>query len=216
LGLRDFVKNVDDMSDQSGFQFKFHCDICGDGFMTKYRPAPFAKARGLFGAASSIGSSLGGSFGNSAWGASSAANYMHDAKWREAHEKALDDATAEARGHFTKCPGCAKYVDASCWNEKGLMCIDCVPRLAVTMQKAQAQAMGAKAQEAAQSKDYSAEIKSTEDSMVTCPKCGKPTTSGKFCEACGAPLGQSVCPGCGVKVSPTARFCNNCGAKLQA
>ena len=69
--LRDFVKNFDDMSDQNGFSFKFKCDICGDGFLTKYREAPFAKAKSLLGAASSISSGLGGrlgGLGGSAWG----------------------------------------------------------------------------------------------------------------------------------------------------
>ncbi len=215
--LRDFVKNFDDMSDQNGFQFKFKCDICQDGFMTKYRQAPYAKAKGLFGAASSIGSSFGGSFGgvgNSAWGASSAAGYMHDSKWREAHEKALDDATAEARGHFTKCPGCTKYVDATCWNEQGLMCVECSPRQAITVQKARAQAFGQKAAESMMAQDYSAEIKGAEEVKILCSKCGKPTSSGKFCEVCGAPLDKSACPNCGQKVSATARFCNNCGQKL--
>ncbi|HUK80540.1 MAG TPA: hypothetical protein VLU91_07760, partial [Nitrososphaerales archaeon] len=145
--LRDFVKNYEDVSDQNGYSFKFMCDICGDGFLTKYREAPFAKAKGLLGAASSLSSGLGGrfgGFGGSAGGGSSAAGYMADSRWREAHEKALDEAIAEARGHFTKCPGCTKYVDATCWNEQALMCVECSPRQAVTVQKARAAAFGQK------------------------------------------------------------------------
>jgi len=217
LVLRDFVKNFDYMSDQNGFQFKFKCDICADGFMTKYHQAPYAKAKGLLGAASSLGSSFGGALGGlggSSYGASNAAGYMHDSKWREAHEKALDEATAEARAHFTKCPGCTKYVDATCWNEQGLMCVECAPRQAITVQKARAQAFGQKATEAMMAQDYSAEIKGAEEVKVICSKCGKPTSSGKFCEVCGAPLDKSVCPNCGQKISATARFCNNCGQKL--
>ncbi|MDA4111794.1 MAG: zinc ribbon domain-containing protein, partial [Thaumarchaeota archaeon] len=193
--LRDFVKNFDDMSDQNGFSFKFKCDICGDGFLTKYRPAPYAKAKGLLGAASGLGSSLGGAFGGvggSSWGAHSAASSMADAKWREAHEKALDEGMAEARAHFTKCPSCTKYVDATCWNEQGLMCVECSPRQAITVQKARAQAFGQKAQEAMLAQDYSAEIKGAEEVKITCSQCGKPTSSGKFCEVCGAPLERSA------------------------
>jgi hypothetical protein len=219
MALRDFVKNFDDMSDQNGFSFKFRCDICGDGFLTKYREAPYAKAKGFLGAASSIGSGLGGrlgGLGGSAWGASSAAGYMHDAKWREAHEKALDEGIAEARGHFKKCPGCTKYVDATCWNEEALMCVECSPRQAVTVQRARAAAFGQKASEAMQAQDYSAEIKGAEKVRITCPTCGKPTSSGKFCEACGASLEIKTCPNCGAPLSTTARFCNNCGTKLTA
>jgi hypothetical protein len=217
LVLNDFVKNFEDMSDQNGFQFKFRCDICGDGYMTKYTAAPYAKAKGLFGAASGLGNTFGGAFGgigNSGWGAQQAAGYMADSKWREAHEKALNEATAEARGHFTKCPGCAKYVDATCWNEQALMCVECTPRQSIAVQKARASAFGVKANEAMLAQDYSSEIKGAEKVQVICSQCGKPTSSGKFCEACGAPLERSACPSCGSKVSPTARFCNNCGTKL--
>ena len=215
--LRDFVKNYEDMSDQNGYTFKFMCDICRDGFLTKYREAPFAKAKGLLGAASSLSSGLGGRFGGlggSAYGGSSAAGYMADSRWREAHEKALDEAIAEARGHFTKCPGCTKYVDATCWNEQALMCVECSPRQAVTVQKARAAAFGQKASEAMYAQDYSAEIKGAEKVRVTCPNCGKPTSSGKFCEVCGASLQQSTCSNCGAPLSPAARFCNNCGTKV--
>lgn len=205
------------MSDNNGFSFKFHCDICGDGFMTKYRQAPYAKAKGLLGAASSLGSTIGGSLGGlrgGTWGAHSAAGYMQDAKWREAHDKALDEGIAEARGHFTKCPGCTRYVDSTCWNEQALMCIECSPRQAVTVQKARAVAFGQKASEAMAAEDFSAEIKNVETVKVTCPNCGKPTSTGKFCEVCGSPLERSTCPNCGAPISSTARFCNNCGTKL--
>lgn len=207
------------MSDRNGYSFKFMCDICGDGFLTKYRPAPYAKAKGILGAASSLGGSIGGALGGvgrGTWGAHSAADYMADSKWREAHEKALDEATAEARGHFTKCPGCTKYVDANCWNEQALMCVECSPRQAVIVQKARASAFGQKAQEAMSVQDYSAEIKSAETARVTCPRCGKPTSTGKFCEVCGAPLERTACPNCGAPISTAARFCNNCGTKLGA
>jgi len=212
--LREFVKNFDDMSDDNGYQFKFKCDICGDGFLTKYREAPFAKAKSLLGAASSLGSSFGGRFGGSAWGAKGAADHMHDAKWREAREKAFDEAVTEAKGHFSKCPSCRKYVDATCWNEQVLVCVECSPRQTVVVQKARAEAFGQKAHEAMLAQDYSAEIKGAEAARVTCPNCGKPTSSGKFCEVCGAPLEKTACPTCGAKLSTGARFCNNCGTKL--
>lgn len=214
--LRDFVKNYDDMSDQNGYSFKFKCDICGDGFLTKYRQAPYAKAKGFLGAATSLSSSIGGRFGGSTWGAQNAAGYMADSKWREAHERALDEAISEARGHFTKCNGCAKYVDATCWNEQALMCIECSPRQAVAVQRARASAFGQKAQEAMMAQDYSSEIKGAETVRITCPACGKPTSSGKFCEMCGAPLEKSGCPNCESPINPNSRFCNNCGTKLTA
>jgi hypothetical protein len=216
LPLSDFVRNFDDMSTSDGYQFKFRCDICGDGYVTKWRDAPFAKAKRLLGAAQGVGSALsrfGGSLGGVS-GAQSAAGYMQDSKYREGYERAFDEAVAEARGHFTKCPACAKYVDATCWNEQTLMCVQDSPRETVVVQKARAGAFGQKAQEAVAAEDFSAEIKGAEEARILCPSCGKPTSSGKFCEACGAPLTKPECPKCGAKLSAGARFCNNCGTKL--
>jgi ribosomal protein L32 len=208
--LRDFVKNYQDMSDDNGYQYKFFCDICGDGYLSKYRQAPYSKARSILSGAESVGGSVLGRLG----GIRGAADAMHDAKWREAKEKAFDEAMAEARAHFTKCPSCTKYVDANCWNEQAEMCVECAPRQAVVVQKAKAQAFVQKAEEAMQAKDFSAEIAAAEEVRIKCPNCGKPTASGKFCEACGAPLDKALCPNCGAKISVSARFCNNCGKKL--
>jgi hypothetical protein len=213
--LRDFVKNYEDMSDDNGYQFKFYCDICHDGFLTKYREAPFAKARHLFGAASSITSNLGGRLGGLSSGGQSASQHMHDSKWREAHEKALDEAMGEARAHFTKCPGCMRYVDANCMNEQVQLCVTCSPRQTVVVQQARAQAFNTKAQEAMMGQDYSAEISGAQEVRIQCPSCKKPTASGKFCEACGAPLSKQGCPTCGSTNSVGAMFCNNCGNKLR-
>ena len=50
-----------------------------------------------------------------------------------------------------------------------------------------------------------------------CPSCGNPITAGaKFCSNCGEKLQTaSVCPKCGEPITPGAKFCMNCGEKLQ-
>ena len=50
-----------------------------------------------------------------------------------------------------------------------------------------------------------------------CPSCGNPITVGaKFCSNCGEKLQTaSVCPKCGEPITPGAKFCMNCGEKLQ-
>jgi len=49
-----------------------------------------------------------------------------------------------------------------------------------------------------------------------CAECGNQLTPGaKFCPNCGAKLeAANVCPGCGQSVAPGAKFCANCGQKL--
>ena len=50
-----------------------------------------------------------------------------------------------------------------------------------------------------------------------CPSCGNPILAGaKFCSNCGEKLqAENVCPKCGEAVQPGAKFCMNCGEKLQ-
>jgi len=51
---------------------------------------------------------------------------------------------------------------------------------------------------------------------VLCPKCGKPNAqNAKFCLECGQKL-QLSCPKCGHPVKADAKFCNDCGQRLDA
>src|SRR5678815_5110256 len=52
-------------------------------------------------------------------------------------------------------------------------------------------------------------------SEVRCPRCGE-ATAGRFCSACGVPLRDVTCSGCGQAAAPGARFCADCGAGLTA
>jgi hypothetical protein len=37
MALIPFVQNFDDLSTDQGFQFKFHCDKCGNGYMSSFQ-----------------------------------------------------------------------------------------------------------------------------------------------------------------------------------
>lgn len=50
--------------------------------------------------------------------------------------------------------------------------------------------------------------------QIVCPKCGKAVVKGKFCPECGAPLTSPKCPNCGKDVPTGAKFCLECGTKL--
>jgi len=54
--------------------------------------------------------------------------------------------------------------------------------------------------------------------QTTCPKCGSPVTPGmKFCESCGAKIeALPVCPQCGAVIAPNVKFCETCGAPVKA
>ena len=36
MGLIQFVQNYDDLSTDRGYQFKFYCDRCGNGHMSRF------------------------------------------------------------------------------------------------------------------------------------------------------------------------------------
>ena len=49
---------------------------------------------------------------------------------------------------------------------------------------------------------------------MQCPRCQAENDAGaRFCEDCGARL-EAVCPSCGAAVTPGKNFCRSCGAAL--
>ena len=54
------------------------------------------------------------------------------------------------------------------------------------------------------------------ENQLTCPKCNSPVKPGmKFCESCGARIeAPASCPACGASVSPNSKFCESCGATI--
>ena len=49
---------------------------------------------------------------------------------------------------------------------------------------------------------------------MTCPRCQAENDAGaRFCEDCGARL-EATCPSCGIPVTPGKKFCRSCGAAL--
>ena len=51
---------------------------------------------------------------------------------------------------------------------------------------------------------------------MTCPRChAQNAADARFCEDCGAKL-EALCPSCGTAVTPGKKFCRSCGAALTA
>ena len=60
-----FVQNFDDLSTDRGYQFKFHCDKCGNGYLSTFDASALGMASGLLSAAGSL---FGGILGRAAQG----------------------------------------------------------------------------------------------------------------------------------------------------
>ena len=209
----EFTRNYNDMSTQHGFQFEFHCDRCGNGYRTSFKPFAMGSVSGALDTASSL---LGGIFGS----ASNVSNRITDAQRERAREAALIEAITEIKPHFKQCPKCQSWVCIkTCWNNKRGLCKNCAPDLAVEMSAMQSQKAVEKAWENATADAEDEKIVTSnwkETKVAACPSCGAPLAKDvKFCPECGAKINvEKHCTECGAKLIPGAKFCPECGTKV--
>jgi len=218
--FQSFTSNHADNSTEAGFQFTFFCDICRDGFKSRFVESKTQK-KGRFlkglGQAASIGASLAGKR-NVGWQIQRGSNVIGDRyrgmppEWHKEREKAFELAQNEGKGHFTRCPKCAKWVCSNCWNEEEGLCVKDAPRSNVEVASARAQKMVSDIKaKASETEVFTGEI---ESKQTVCPQCNKPSGQGKFCNNCGANLSLTTCDKCGTEFSTGTRFCGECGNRL--
>jgi ribosomal protein L32 len=204
-GFTPFTDNYSDLSDDSGYQFEFRCDICGSGYRSEFIRSHLGTASSLLGGASSL---VGGFFGS----ASNVADRAKDITDRGARDDALKKAANEIMPLFTRCPRCSKWVDETCWNEARGLCTSCAPKLAAEMEAERASVEIQQMRQAMQAETvFSGD---TSAKATVCTNCGKPVGSERFCANCGTPTGQAKCTQCGNDLAPGTRFCGNCGTKV--
>ena len=218
--FQPFTRNHEDNSSESGFQFTFYCDLCHDGYKTRFIESKTYKQTGLFGMvgrAISTGSTLVGQYrlGNAI---ERGVDILNDRKqgmspeWRKEWEDAFELAQNEAKQHFLRCSRCKKYVCEADYNEQDNLCVECAPRENVELTAIRAERMVSEMKEKAETaKVFKGDI---ERIQTICSECGKPAGEGKFCNNCGASLSLTKCPSCGNKVAIGTKFCGECGTKL--
>jgi len=208
MSLIQFVDNYDDLSTDRGFQFRFHCDRCGNGHMSRFQASVVGTAGSLLRAAGGL---FGGVFGQ----ASESAYEIQRAVGGKAHDDALAAAVGEVKPSFTQCVRCGKWAcNEICWNPARGLCTTCAPKTEVEIAAAQAGAQLEQIREKVRSKDQTGGLDLDAPMVARCPKCRAQTSGGKFCPECGEPLArQDACAGCGVKLQPAAKFCPECGAR---
>jgi len=145
-----FTDNYEDNSTEAGFQFTFFCDICREGYKTRFVESMSYKKRGLLrglGRVASAGTSIAGRYSGVGHGIETGTDVLSERfegmspEWHNEHQQVFEDGQNEAKGHFHRCPKCQKWVCENEWNEQSMLCIECGPREAVEVAAARAEKM---------------------------------------------------------------------------
>ncbi|HEV2764868.1 MAG TPA: zinc ribbon domain-containing protein [Pyrinomonadaceae bacterium] len=229
MAMIQFVNNYEDLSTDRGYQFKFYCDKCGNGFMSRFQTSTVGTAGSLLRAAGDLFGGWLSSAGNSAY-------EVQRAVGGKAHDEALAAAVAEGKEHFHQCSRCGRWVCPEvCWNASAGQCEECAPdyneELASSHARAKADAAREQLNEKARATDYvsgidmsaGATLKSpaapapkAAPSSTGCVSCGHEVGKAKFCPECGTPAkpARPRCGSCGHEPEGSPKFCPECGTKI--
>jgi hypothetical protein len=201
-----FTSNYQDLSSQRGYQFKFFCTKCGNGYISTFQASKLGTAAAAANAAASL---LGGIFGRAA----QSAQHIQTMAAGPAHDAALDGAVREISPLFEQCTRCGQWVCGPvCWNEKAQLCETCAPDLDEEIASARAVAARDQAMQKAREVDHIGQRDLAKAVPVLCPKCGAKTQGGKFCPECGTPTSAKLkCAQCGAEAEGKPKFCPECG-----
>jgi hypothetical protein len=208
MAVIDFTDNHQDLSTDMGFQFKFICERCGDGFLSTFQTNTIGVAGSLL---RSAGSFFGGVLGRA--GASS--YEVQRAIGGAAHDAAMKKAVQEIAPLFRKCRRCGNWMcQQGCWNPYQDMCKQCAPVSEEEETARRAEHVGREvATDLALEEERRASAKAAEVE-AKCGACGAPTLGKKYCPGCGQRLASSAaafCRSCKAKLTPGAKFCGECG-----
>ena len=209
MAVIEFVENYEDLSTENGFQFKFFCDRCGNGFQSSFATNKLGMAGGLLRVAGNFVGGFIGTAGNSAYD-------IQRAIGGPQHDTALRNAVAEIKPLFNQCRRCGKWVCKDiCWNSEKGLCKECAPVLAEEVASAQATVAREQIYRKATEGDMTRGVDVTLQTAAQCPECGAPSDGSKFCSECGASLvPRTICPGCKAEIKTNAKFCPECGGRL--
>jgi len=144
----EFTGNYEDLSTDRGYQFKFYCEKCGNGYMSSFKASKVGMAAS---AAQVAGNLFGGIFGRAA----DTAYEIQRAVGGQAHDAALREAVDEIRPLFKQCTRCGNWVcEPVCFNKKAQLCESCAPDMDEEIAAAQAEAAREQAFEKARNVDW--------------------------------------------------------------
>ena len=204
-----FTDNYQDLSSNRGFQFKFMCQKCGNGYMSTFQTNTLGAVAG---AAEAVSGLLGGIFGRAAQSAASLQQMVAGPQ----HDAALKNAVTEITPLFKQCSRCGNWVcEPVCWNGKAGLCETCAPDLDEEIAAAQAQAARDQVAEKVKAVDFVGTRDLGTVTSATCAKCGARTHGAKFCPECGTPTAsKKTCAACHAEAEGSPKFCPDCGKPM--
>ena len=203
-----FTGNYEDLSTDRGYQFKFYCEKCRNGYMSSFKTSKVGTAASALRVAGNL---FGGFLSN----VGSSTYEIQRAVGGTAHDAALKEAVKEIAPTFKQCTRCGNWVcEPICWNRKAGLCESCAPDLDEEMAAAQAEAARDQVHEKARTVDWMKSRDVATVSGAVCPHCGAKTQGGKFCADCGGTLAaKQKCGRCGAVAEGSPKFCPECGQK---
>ena len=206
----EFTSNYQDLSTDKGFQFKFVCERCNNGYMSPYQTNTMGVAEELLRGAASF-------FGGLVSQAADSAYHVNRAVGGAKHDEALRAAVEAVRPKFTQCKRCGTWVCGEvCWNPGAGLCKQCAPNAAETEAASRAQNVSTQVgNDLALEEEARLKLKAKEVEGH-CTECGSATLGKKFCPECGkaTQAGPTSCPSCGAKATQGSKFCGECGTKV--
>jgi membrane protease subunit (stomatin/prohibitin family) len=205
----EFTGNYEDLSTDRGYQFKFYCERCGNGYMSSFKSSKLGMAASAMDVANNL---FGGVFGRAA----STAYEVQRAIGGPAHDSALREAVEEIKPVFRQCTRCGQWIcEPICFNKKAGLCEHCAPDLDEEMAAAQAEAAREQVHEKARTVDWLKQRDVSRATGVSCQACGAKVGNAKFCPECGTPTStKKACMSCGHEAEGSPRFCPECGSKF--
>ena len=100
----EFTDNYQDLSTDTGYQFKFFCESCGNGYMSSWQ----ANKIGMAGEAAARRRAT--SWAGSSAGPAHGAYEIQRAVGGPEHDRALEAAVAEIKPLFVQCKRCGQWV----------------------------------------------------------------------------------------------------------
>jgi len=215
MSAQAFTRNYRDHSNDTGYQFEFFCDKCGNGFRSSFQAS-------ALGVGAKVGKALGSIFGGKLWNAGVAADHLKDGLRGSAWDTAFQTAIDEIKPKFHQCTRCGQWVCPDvCWNGPRQLCEACAPDLQEAAGAIQAEIAITQARTKAAEHDQTGGLDLAAPQAATpaaaCPSCqARLEPTAKFCASCGHKLAgaaKGFCSQCGQAVAAGARFCAGCGAK---